>query len=471
VERALRQLRTYEDAVRFLEEALNYEKTARWQYNKRTLNLGRTRDLLAALGNPHDRYSIIHVAGTKGKGTTAGAAARLLTWNGHRTGLLTSPHLITHRERAQIDGRDISEEDFLSGIRAMQAHVEAERAAEERTTVRAPTYFEMLTALALHHFAERGADWAVVEVGLGGRLDSTNVVAPTCCVVTTIGFDHVEKLGDTAEAIALEKAGIFKQGVPVVLGRQRYPGALDALRRAAEELDCPRWEVGRELRVSRAVPLSAPSERATAPVGWRFSLRTPGNDYEDVFTPLLGRHQIDNLAAAVGAVEMTAGHSGMELRPERTAAALADFQVPGRMELLQREPAVVLDVAHTVESVEALMDALETHFPGRPVRVVFGCSADKNVAGMLAALQGRCVELTATQAKLPRAMPVPEVVAAARTAGLVPPEGLRSVPDACEAARGAIERADATDVICITGSFFTAGEIRERWLEEGAGRA
>jgi len=453
---------SYEDAVSFLEQGINYEKTRRWAYNTRYLNLGRMEALLAQLGDPHRRYHVLHVAGTKGKGSTGASAARLLTRAGRRTGLLTSPHLVTPRERIRVDGRMIEPEHFRRGVEKMRPYVQARREVEAEGD-RAPTYFEMLTALALDHFAEQQVEWAVVEVGLGGRLDSTNVVAPDCCVVTSIGFDHMDKLGDTAEAIAGEKADIIKPGVPVVIGRQQYPGALETLRRVADERGCPRWEVGRELTITAREPLCAPRERPEAPVGWRFTLKTPSG-HHDLTTPLLGAHQLENLAAAVGAVELASAHDAPEVPPQVVHRAIAEFRLPGRIEVLQRRPALILDVAHTVESVRALLDALETHFPGRAVRVVFGCSADKNLRGMLEALRGRCNALTATQAQdMPRALPAQEIAAAARELNF--PCGVKTAPNAVEAVETALAEAQPDDVVCITGSFFTAGEVRAHWLQ------
>ncbi len=456
---------TYEDAVRFLEEGINYERTRRWAYNTRYLNLGRMEGLLHALGDPHRRYRVLHVAGTKGKGSTAGAAAHLLTRAGMRTGLITSPHLVTHRERIRIDGQMIDPRPFVLGVRRMQPYVAARR-VHEAAADRAPTYFEMLTALGFEHFAQQQVDWAVVEVGLGGRLDSTNVVSPDCCVVTTIGFDHMDKLGETAEAIAGEKGGIIKPGVPVVLGRQQYPDALAALRRIADERGCPRREVGRELTITAREPLSAPKEQPDAPIGWRFTLKTPAAEYADLTTPLLGAHQLDNLAAAIGAVEMAAERAGFGLTEDVVRQAVAEFSVPARVEVMQRGPAFILDVAHTVESVRALLDTLEAHFPGRAVRVVFGCSADKDVPGLLGALRGRCTAFTATQASdMPRALPAEEVAAAARELGFeeAVPGGIRVTPSVVEAVETALSDAHPDEVVVLTGSFFTAGEVRNHW--------
>jgi dihydrofolate synthase/folylpolyglutamate synthase len=458
------RIETYDEAVRFLEEAINYEKIATWSYNSRTLNLSRTRCLLASLGNPQDRYGIVHVAGTKGKGSTSGAVARILTCNGYRTGLLTSPHLVTHRERICVDDEMISEDQVAAGVRAMQAYVQQKR-WEEPLSVRAPTYFEMLTALGLRHFAEVHAAWAVIEVALGGRWDSTNVVTPKCCIVTSIGFEHTDKLGNTAEEIAREKAGIFKPQVPVVLGRQSYPAALSTLREVADQTGCPRWEVGRDVEVVDARPLSAPPTDPEAPVGWQFSLQTPVRNYPDLTTPLLGRHQLDNLAAAVAAVLICESRGAVRLQPGAVAEAIAGFTVPGRLEVLQRDPLVILDVAHTVESVAALLDSLRQHFPERALRIVFGCSVDKNVRGILGLLRGRCVTLTATQADMPRAIPAADIEAVAREVHLKPPDGTNVIPDAWSAAQDALSRAKPGEAVCIVGSFYTAGEIRKQWFE------
>jgi dihydrofolate synthase/folylpolyglutamate synthase len=459
---------TFADAVRFLEEGINYERTRRWAYNTRYLNLSRVEGLLDALGNPHRRYRVLHVAGTKGKGSTAGAAAHLLTCAGRRTGLITSPHLVTHRERIRIDGQMIGERDFVLGVRRMQPYVEARR-VHQAAADRAPTYFEMLTVLGFLHFAEQQADWAVVEVGLGGRLDSTNVVTPDCCVITTIGFDHTDKLGDTAEAIATEKGGIIKPGVPVVLGTQQYDGALSTLRRIADERSCPRREVGRELTVTARVPLRAPKEQPDAPVGWRFTLKTPAAEYADLTTPLLGAHQLGNLAAAVGAVEVCAERAGFALGQDAVRRAVAEFRMPARVEVLQRGPAFILDVAHTVESVQALLDTLEAHFPGRAVHVVFGCSDDKDTAGMLGVLKPRCISFTATQARdMPRALAAEEVAAVARELGFeqAVPGGVRVTADVLEAVDAALSAAQPDEVVVLTGSFFTAGQVRQVWSSE-----
>ncbi len=461
----------YPEAVDFVEQGLNLEKTFGWKYSKQVLDLSRMHALLEMLGTPHRKYRVIHVAGTKGKGSTATAIAACLTHAGLRTGLLTSPHLVTPRERTVVDGRMIPEDDFLRIVREMQPYVEQQRRRQDEGLTRAPTYFEMLTAMAFKYFADVEVDWAAVEVGLGGRLDSTNVVSPACCAITPIGMDHTRKLGSTPDAIAGEKAGILKEGVPVVIGRQRYPDALEVLRAMADRRGCPRWEIGRDIRVRDLRPLAAPVEDPEAEVGWRFSVSTPTADYADLATPLLGAHQADNLATALGTLELAAEHGHLQPNRERYAEALSELHVPGRLEILQRRPAVILDVAHTIESVEALLEAMERHFPGRQIRLVFGCSRDKDVRSMLRLLMPRCASLTVTQATLSRAMPAAEILDAARELTLPEPVCEPDIEiDPWTALQRTLEESEPTDVVCATGSFYTAGQIREGWFADRSDR-
>jgi dihydrofolate synthase / folylpolyglutamate synthase len=458
-------LTSYEDAVAFLDASINYERTTHWVYNGRWLNLERVVNMLDAIGNPQRKLRIIHVAGTKGKGTTAGAIAQCLTALGFRTGLLTSPHLITPRERVRVDGEMICREDFTRMIEGLRPHIAGRRAEESHESQRAPTYFETMTAMALGYFADRQADWAVVEVGLGGRYDSTNVVEPTCCVITSIGHDHMDKLGETPALIAAEKAGIIKLGVPVVIGAQPYLEALQTLREAVDRNGCRSIELGRDICIPQSAPLLAPVDRCDAPTGWQFTLTTPQGEYADLTTPLLGEHQLDNLATAVGAVELALGTVGALPDRIRIADALADYRCPARIEVLQRRPALVLDVAHTVESIAALTSAIETHMPGRRLHMIFGCSQDKDLGGMMELLRERCATFTAVRASIRKAMPVHHILAVAYACQVAPRGGIRAMDTPWEAVEVKLGEADPTDVVCATGSFFPAGEIRERWRE------
>lgn len=450
--------RSIEDAQRFLEHSADHEKKPDVAYDRRNFNLARTRAVLRELGNPQRRLRVIHMAGTKGKGTTCTVLERCLREAGYRTGLYTSPHLQTIRERMRTDGEPISEEDFCALVEEVRPYVEEKREGPDRES---PTYFEILTALALRHFADRGADWAVVEVGLGGRLDSTNVLRPQCCVITSIGYDHTDKLGDTIEEIAGEKAAIIKDGIPVILGAQHHGEATGVLRLNAAIHHSPCWEVGPDVRITRSDPLAAPPDAPDDPVGWRFSVQTPGRSYLNLVTPLLGAHQVENCAAALGALEMLRAEDELEAEPESIARAIADCVCPARVEVLGRSPALVLDAAHTVESIEALLSALETHFPDRRLILVFGCSADKNYEGMMELLGRRADRIFTTRADSLRAADPAVLAELARGSG--PPS--TTVVPAARAVRAALARAGSSDLVCATGSFYVAGEVRTAWQQ------
>ena len=459
---------SFRQAVEFLESLINYEKCDGWKYSVATFELRRMRELLAWMGDPQEGLPVVHVAGTKGKGSTAAMVESVLRAAGLRTGLHTSPHLVSVCERLRVDARPVEEDQFLRLLNEVRDYVEQKRAECRKD---APTYFEITSALALLHFRRSAVDWAVVEVGLGGRLDSTNVVSPRCCVITPIGFDHMDKLGDTPAAIAGEKAGIMKPGVPVVLARQGYPDALEALRRRARELECPCWEVGREVAVENMRPLAAPAYspaapayNPAAPVGWLFDLCTPGRRYDGLAISLLGAHQVENCATAIAALEVLRGAGELELDPEAVRAGVGSCRWPARVELLERSPALVLDSAHTAESIAALLAALEVHFPGRPVRFVFGCSADKDAQRMVGMLAPRCAGFLATQADSVRAMPAHEVARVAARAGI---GNVACMPDAPQAAARALEDAAPEEVVCVTGSLFLAGEVRLAWERGG----
>jgi len=447
--------RSFQEARDFLEKAINYERRVSVKYTDKNFNLRRMEELLAELGNPHHKLRIIHIAGTKGKGTTAAVIESCLRRAGFHTGLHTSPHLVTVCERMLVDGQAASKEEFCALLAKVRRYVEQRRQPD---ATHAPSYFEITTALSFQHFAERGVDWAVIETGLGGRLDSTNVVAPECTVITTIALDHMDKLGDTVDKIAGEKAGIFKRGVPVVLGSQRYGEALPVLRQRAEALDCPRWEVGREVTITHMEPRRATLDEPEAPVGWRFGLRTPAREYEDLSCALLGAHQVQNCATAVAALEVLRERGALDITPEAVREGIAACRWPARVELLQRRPALILDAAHTLDSLNATLDAIETHFPGRPIKVVFGCSEDKDWRGMLSALAARCRDLIVTQADSPRAAEAAMLAEAAREAGI---ERVQAVTPPPEAVRCALAQAGQDDVVCVTGSFFVAGEVAE----------
>ncbi len=443
------------EASEYLEQAIDYEKAPGVKYVRRNFNLRRMEALLKRLGNPHEHFNSIHIAGTKGKGSSGAIIESCLRRAGVRTGLYSSPHLSSVCERISINGTPVSEDSFCALLGEMKPLIDELR---KRDTNENPTYFELTTALSFAAFASAAVQWAVIEVGLGGRLDATNVLSPEICLITPIGYDHMDKLGDTAAEIASEKAGILKPGVPLILARQDYPEALAAIRQRADELECGVWEVGEHILTDNHQPLiSLPGGKTRSP-GWTFDISGPGWRYENLFTPLLGRHQVYNATSAAGTLELLKQKEHLQCPPEAVRAGIGTCKCPGRVEMLQKSPPLVLDTAHTLESVAALKETLSTHFPGYRISLIFGCSDDKNHEGMLAILAGVSDSVTVTRSASPRAEAVDTLANSARRAGFA---RTRECSDPAEALRQTLAEARAEDLTCVTGSFFLAGSVRE----------
>ncbi len=338
---------TYRDAVRWLDARVNYERSGaslRWQ---RMRNLDRIRRLLEALGDPHRPGSrraspgpgtpgpkplYVHIAGTKGKGSTAHLFADALRALGLRTGLYTSPHLTDLCERIRVDGVPIRPARLAAHLTRIRRTLRSPALRRDP-----PTYFDLLTAAAFLEFRDRRLDAAVVETGLGGRLDSTNVVAPALTVITNVDYDHTDVLGATLAAIAREKAGIAKPGVPLVRGALS-PEAARVVSRAARRAGAPAWSAGRELRLGRVVP------RGLA--GIRFDARTPRRLWRAVRLAVPGRHQAENALLVLGGLDRLEADGWIRVRPGRVRSALAHTRIPGRLEVRPGRPVLIVDAAH-----------------------------------------------------------------------------------------------------------------------------
>jgi len=434
-------LETYEDALRYLFTSTDYEKMQRVRYNADTFSLDRMGRLLEALGSPESRFESIHIAGTKGKGSTAAILHALALECGLNAGLYISPHLVDIRERIRVGWEDISREDLRRLIEAARPHIDRMRAEGD-----APTFFEIFTALAFRRFADVRVDLAIVETGLGGRLDATNVLKPQVSVITAISLDHTHQLGDSLAAIAAEKAGIVKRGVPVVCQPQPAE-AVAVIEDTCRRVEAPLVRVGLDVTYAWAT-----AERA----GGRLSVRTPHAAYEDLFLPLMGEHQAVNAATAIAAAEL-AGPLGERLSPERVRSALAQIRWPGRMEYVPGRPDLLLDGAHNRASMERLFEAVSRHFAGRRIVVVFGCAADKNVDGMLTVLVGLGAPLVFTRTDNPRAASPADLRERFERLG---GEEAEAIPDARAALRTAGEKAGPDGLVLVCGSLYLVGEVK-----------
>ncbi|MFP4027719.1 MAG: bifunctional folylpolyglutamate synthase/dihydrofolate synthase [Candidatus Brocadiia bacterium] len=449
-----------EQAEKYLDKNANYEQTTRVEYTNKTFNLARTEALLNRIGNPHHGLPVIHIAGTKGKGTTGAFIDSCLRNGRQLSGFHTSPHLVSIRERIRFDGEPIIERDFCQTLAKLRPEIEQMKKDGPQSS---PTYFEILTVLALSYFRQKQADWTIMEVGLGGRLDSTNVVEPRCCVITPIGMDHTDKLGTTPRQIAAEKAGILKPGVPVIVGHQPFPKALEAIRTRARELKCPAWQLGQQIEIHSAEPLVATQGDPEAPVGWRFSLATPLRNHRELTCSLLGRHQVENSATAVGVLDCLVNRKELDLHPDAIRKGIEQCRWPGRVELLDRNPALILDAAHTKQSIKALLAALNTHFPERVVHFIYASAEDKAYSAMLGLISPVARQIITTQFDSPRAATPTTLASTAKVAGI---QNVRAIKSPTEALSTALNDAEPTDVVCITGSFYLAGEIRQAWMTE-----
>jgi dihydrofolate synthase/folylpolyglutamate synthase len=461
----------YQDALKFLYGLTNYERVSMPTYNAETLNLDRMRRLLAVLDNPHERFKSIHVAGTKGKGSTSVMLASVLQHMGLRVGLFTSPHLSTFRERMQVNRQLIPYEVVgMLADKLKEALFETVQQADG-TTIDQPraglqgvTFFEASTALGFLYFARENVDWAVVEVGLGGRLDSTNVITPQASIITSISFDHTNVLGKTLAEIAREKAGIIKPAVPVVSQNQALEAAQE-IEKKAQECATPMTMLGRHWRWT---PGATALNKQTFEVKQVSLIRSKNkpfvNDLEGWYEiQLNGKHQIDNATTVIATIDVireslrASGVAAGDISARVVRDGLRATQWPARFEVLRADPPVILDGAHNVDSVNKLLITLVELFPGKRWTFVFGCYKDKDADGMLKQLASRASRFIFVQpAHNPRAMPVEQLLELAQKRNLKA-TGLPNLMDALDAATSGRE------AVCITGSLSVVGEARTKW--------
>jgi dihydrofolate synthase/folylpolyglutamate synthase len=446
-------LSDYRERLEYLYGRLNYE----WLGMPRIpgeLKLGRMRRLLRRLGDPHLGLPIVHIAGTKGKGSTAAMMAAIFSASGARTGLYSSPHLHRLEERFTIDGRPAGPDEVVALIDELREAVDRVEAEDARYQECRLTFFEITTAMGLLHFARRRVDAVVLEVGMGGRLDSTNVVHPLVSIITSISFDHTRQLGNTLGAIATEKAGILKRGRPAVSG-ERGAEARASILRVAAQRRCLLHELGNDFRFD-AIPPDAPLAR---PSPFRAAVRTWRTDWGTFPLPLLGPHQAHNAAVALAGLDVVAEvEPRLEVGRDDVTRGFATLKWPARVEVLGHRPTLVIDGAHNGASAEALADTLRACFPDTRRTLVFGTTRDKDLRGQLQALLPLFDEVIATRyVENPRSLSPETVVSAVL---MLSGRSAHTAADPAEALDLARSLTAPDGLICVTGSLFLAAESR-----------
>jgi len=443
----------YQESLDFLYSFIDYSLKRNFRNAAEKFNLDRMRHFMSLLGDPQKDYGIIHVAGTKGKGSVSAMCASILKAQGYRTGLYTSPHMVDFTERIRINGEKISHEDLVSLVDVIRSVTEV---------VPQITTFELTTALAFLHFSRQKVDYAIFEVGLGGRLDATNIVDPITAVITSISYDHTKILGDTLSEIAGEKGGIIKPDRPVVIAPQKEEARLK-LEQLAAERGAPMIQVGRDyLFAADSHSLGGQTFLAWTPDEQSMVDEFIESGGRDLWSPLrfhiplLGFHQVENAATAYAALK-TAEKFGLELSQQAYQDGFAAVDWPGRLEVLRKSPPVVVDSAHNRYSALRLRQAMDDYFPGLPVVLVFGASEDKDVNGMFQELLPRVRQVITTQSVHPRAYDANELVDMVHRSG----RAAKAIVPVEDALAEALREAGSEAVVLIAGSVFIAAAACE----------
>jgi dihydrofolate synthase/folylpolyglutamate synthase len=402
------------------------------------LGLETIKGVLNALGNPQNNFVSIHVAGTNGKGSVAAALSSILHASGYKVGLYTSPHLVRFNERICINNRHISDADVVKSFKAVQ---------QVHHGNRSPTFFEFATAMALYEFGRQGVDWAVIETGMGGRFDATNVIQPAISIITNVSMEHRDYLGNTLARIAREKAGIIKRRAPVVTAIKQKQAQAVVLRTAAKK-SAPLYILGKNFKVRRQG-------------AGGFSYYGIENTWHNMHTPLLGHYQVENAALAIAACELLNKDSA-EISRKNIQDGLSKTRWPGRLEIVSDNPCVILDGAHNLIAARNLSKYLSENLAHRRITLVVGILDDKPYGAMLKSLLPVCSRVIVTRAKTERALAPQRLYAAAEK--II--SDVTMIPEVAAAARQAIETAGSDDVICIAGSLYVVGEAKEA-IEKG----
>ena len=450
------QITNYTTALRWLYDHVDHERQRMVKYDEPTFNLDRMRRLLHLLGDPQEQLKAVHVAGTKGKGSTCAMVCSMLQACGYTVGSYSSPHLIDLRERITIDNHMVSYADCADLFKRI-AEVEPKFGKSNQLT-----FFEIMTAAALLYFAEQCVDIVVLETGLGGRLDCTNVVTPLVTAITGLSMDHTNLLGDTLVEIAKEKAGIFKPGVPALTIAQDKE-VDQTLRDHAEAVGTTLEVTGKELDFS----LRFEANRELGP-HTRVCLTTESSKFEHLPVPLKGEHQAHNCGLALAILDKLKAH-GFVLPVTQVIDGLAATELPGRMETVLDQPRVIIDGAHNAASIGALTKSLGAHVSYDSLVMIFGCGQDKDINGMLKQIALGADKIIFTRAKAnPRAEEPEDLM---RRFTDLSPKMAQSAPSLEAALKLAARAVSREDLIVVTGSFYLAGEARKYFIDAKAKQA
>ncbi len=439
----------YQAALDYIYSFVDFSRTHQDQLQAENFNLDRMVRFMVELDSPQENLPSLHIAGSKGKGSVSAFCAEVYQTAGWKVGLYTSPHLKDFEERIQINREPISRKelgDLVETIKPVVARIPG------------LTTFEIMTGLAFCHFSNQEVDIAVIEVGLGGRLDATNVITPLVSVITSLYLDHTGILGDTIEEIAAEKGGIIKPGVPVVTAPQQK-SALKVLKKIAAEKSSRLYQVGKDFEFELVSSDLEGQEFRTGKAGE--DLKTESARF---FIPLLGKFQVINAATAFATLKI-AGEHGFPVSNHQIQKGFLNINWPARFEIIRKSPPVVIDSAHNPASIEQLIAAVDQYFPEIPIIGVFGISEDKQLDGMYQALLPRLEALVCTQADHPRAMDANRLLDEAGELDY-PAEAFQKVPDALFRA---LELAGEEKLVLVTGSIFVAAAVRIAWKELGLG--
>jgi dihydrofolate synthase/folylpolyglutamate synthase len=436
----------YDDAIEYILRFADYERMSR---SALVWDIRRMEYFLKELGNPQLAAKSIQVAGTKGKGSTAAMITNVLTKAGYSTGFFTSPHIYSFTERIQVDGHPIAEEEFAALTEKIKPVVEA---VNKNGKYGELTTFEILTAMCFTCFKERELGFQVLETGMGGRLDATNLVNAEVCVITSISLDHMDVLGDNIAQIAAEKAGIIKPGNVVVCAPQP-PDALSIIENVCREKQAKLIITGKEVTWQRKdFNDSAQS----------FKLKARLNEY-DLSIPLIGEHQLENAGTAVAALEVLV-EQGVNIQPGSIAAGLAEVHWPGRLQILQRQPLLVVDSAHNADSARRLIQALQQYFNFNRLILIIGLSWDKDIQGTIRELASVPVSTIVTKSRHPRAVEASRLISEFAKWDVTS----QSTEDVASALKLALNIAEPGDLICATGSLFIVAEVMESLKENNS---